>query len=331
MSLQINEFTNDSFLIQTREEWEKLCEECTFCTPFQYPQWLISWWKYFGGSDLKAVSIRDGEKLIALGLFYIYKEFDGNRKCCLLGTGISDYLDIVTVSGKEAQCSEIFYNYLIEIQSQWDECDFQDIRMGSPFFNELIKKKNIELMPCNVCLFKVLDTAERDILYQVPKKLRNNIRRALKKLDIAGQWEFIEEHENRTNEALQNLFILHSARWESKRDTGVLNNEKVQAFHLESSELLIQKDMLKIFTLKLKSKVIATYYVLLHKRRGYAYLGGFDPLMEEFSPGVVSLYCVISELLKDGYACIDFLRGEEPYKKYWNMSRSLNYRMTIKK
>lgn len=331
MSLQINEYTNDSILFQIREEWEELCEECTFCTPFQYPQWIISWWKYFGGSELKAVSIRDGEKLIALGLFYIYKDFDGNRKCCLLGTGISDYLDIVIVSGKEAQCSEIIYNYLIDIQSQWDVCDFQDIRIVSPFFKELLKKKNIEPMPCNVCLSKVFDTAEGDVLRQVHKNLRNNIKRAIKKLNTTGQWEFIEERENRTREALQNLFILHNARWESKSGTGVLNDEKVQAFHLESSGLLMQKNMLRIFTLKLKSKVIATYYVLLHKRRGYAYLGGFDPLMEDFSPGVVSLYFVIKVLLKHGYGCFDFLRGEETYKEYWGVSRSLNYRMIIRK
>jgi CelD/BcsL family acetyltransferase involved in cellulose biosynthesis len=231
----------------------------------------------------------------------------------------------------EAKCCDIFYRYLIDIQSQWDECDFQDIRAVSPLFKELINKEKTDSTTCNVCFFKVLDFDKKDILYQVPKKMRNNIRRALNKLNMAGEWEFIEENECRTKEALQDLFILHDARWKTKNGSGVLKDPNVQAFHIDSSEQMKKKNMLRIFSLKLKSKVIATYYVLLHRRRAYAYLSGFDPLMEDYSPGIVSLYCVIKELFNKGYDCIDFLRGEEQYKKYWDMSKSINYRLLLRK
>ncbi len=56
MRFHIEEYTDAKYLEILKDEWHNLCETCIYCTPFQYPQWIIPWWKHFGGSDLKVVS-----------------------------------------------------------------------------------------------------------------------------------------------------------------------------------------------------------------------------------------------------------------------------------
>ena len=326
--IRIEENTNEDFLDNIKDEWQILCDACSYSTPFQYPQWLIPWWRYFGGSSFRAVTIRENGVLIALGLFYIYKEEGGIRKCCLLGTGISDYLDIPVVNNKEKICFDMIYNYLMEIKSQWDECDFQELRADSFIYKEFSKRKEVKSELCSVCLNKKISNIDQ-ILYEFPKKLRNNLRRSEKKLAMVGSIEFIEEPENRMDIALNELIILHSARWINKHRSGVLNDSTIKSFHFSTLKFLYDSNLMRIFSLRLNKRVIAAYHVFLHRKRAYAYLGGFDPELVDYSPGSITLYYVICTIAKRGYDIIDFLRGEEAYKRYWNVNEEENYKIKI--
>jgi CelD/BcsL family acetyltransferase involved in cellulose biosynthesis len=329
MNLQIQENTDDQFLDVIKYEWEILCDKWAYCTPFQYPQWLISWWKYFGGSSFKALSIRDEGILVALALFYIYKDEAGVRKCCLMGTGISDYLDIPVAAGKEIECMKVIREYLFEIQSQWDVCDFQELRDSSPFFKEISGVNRADSNACSVCFSKKLDPDPKKIIFTIPKNLRNNLRRAEGKLLKNGTIDFVEETLGGLKSALEQLILLHNIRWEDKRNVGVLREKNIQDFHHEVAMGLYGKQMMRVFTLNFNGKAIASYYVFLHAKKAYAYLGGFDPSMSEFSPGAVALYYIMLAAATNGYEYLDFMRGEEEYKQYWRVEKKFNYSIKI--
>jgi hypothetical protein len=320
MNLQIQENTDDQFLDLIKNEWEALCDNCAYSTPFQYPQWLIPWWKYFGGSVFKALSIRD-----------IYKDDAGVRKCCLMGTGISDYLDIPVAVGKEVECMRFIREYLFEIQSQWDVCDFQELRGISPFYREISGANGADIKACSVCFSKKIDSDSKKIIYTIPKKLRNNLRRAEEKLLKSGNVDFVEDAFGGLKNALEQLILLHNSRWDDKRNAGVLREKNIQNFHHEVAKSIYGKQMVRVFTLNFNGQAIASYYVFLHGNTAYAYLGGFDPGMSEFSPGAVALYYIILAVAKKGYEYIDFMRGEEVYKQYWRVEKELNYSIKIVK
>ncbi len=271
--------------------------------------------------------IREDGLLIGLALFFIYKDITGMRKCCLLGTGISDYLDIPIKESNENKCINLIYEYLLEIRSQWDECNFEELRADSILYQELLKRRETQSEICSTCFHKEINSDQ--ILYEFSKKLRNNLRRAEKKLAKIGRIDFIEESSYLAESALDELISLHSARWNSKNSAGVLNDTNIQAFHRDALMNLYNSNLMRIFSLKISGREIAAYYVFLHRGIAYAYIGGFDPEMVEYSPGAITLYYVIESINKRGFKQIDFLRGEEEYKRYWIVNERKNYKIRI--
>src|SRR5687768_8322010 len=74
--------------------WRKLTREVE-ALPFQSPDWLIPFANIFVGEDkLRVLVWFEERELVAVAPFYIHAE-GSSRKLLLLGSGVSDYLDIL--------------------------------------------------------------------------------------------------------------------------------------------------------------------------------------------------------------------------------------------
>src|SRR5260370_21743891 len=107
-------------------EWRDLLRRAPDATPFQSPEWLLPWWSHFGGQEMFAVTVRDGERLEALAPLYVLRDDESDESLgMLLGTGNSDYLDAVVASSAES-----LFNAIAEADCQlWD---LQQLRPSSP-------------------------------------------------------------------------------------------------------------------------------------------------------------------------------------------------------
>src|SRR5207245_200278 len=75
--------------------WLDLCRK-TEVTPFQTPMWLLPWWRNFGSNDLAVIVSRSGGEVDAIAPLYILRDDDSDESLGMfLGTGISDYLDVI--------------------------------------------------------------------------------------------------------------------------------------------------------------------------------------------------------------------------------------------
>src|ERR1700737_3152068 len=88
--------TTTQQLEATGRDWLDLWRETSDATPFQSPMWLLPWWRHFGSNDLNVITIRDGGRLRSLAPLYVIRE-DDESLGLFLGTGISDYLDVLGV------------------------------------------------------------------------------------------------------------------------------------------------------------------------------------------------------------------------------------------
>src|SRR6266852_1441872 len=86
--------TTSDALNSAAPDWLELWRRTTDATPFQSPMWLLPWWRHFGSNDLSVITLRDGDRLRALAPLYVIREEDESLGL-LLGTGISDYLDVL--------------------------------------------------------------------------------------------------------------------------------------------------------------------------------------------------------------------------------------------
>ena len=76
-------------------EWADLWQRCPVSTTFQRPQWLLPWLRHYGSDgELTAIVMREGDTLTSLAPLYVLRE-DDESLGMLLGTGISDYLDVL--------------------------------------------------------------------------------------------------------------------------------------------------------------------------------------------------------------------------------------------
>jgi hypothetical protein len=88
---------------ELEEEWEDLHRRCPRATPFQSWTWLYSWWEYYGGGyELRLITVRNPRGLL-VGIFPFMVEFrsDYVGRLLFVGTGLSDYLDVIVRVGWE--------------------------------------------------------------------------------------------------------------------------------------------------------------------------------------------------------------------------------------
>src|SRR3712207_1429523 len=110
------------------EEWEDLYQDSPQATPFQSWAWLYSWWESYGEDyELRLVTVRDGRGLLVGLAPLMLKNRLGFSNLLFVGTGPTDYLDVLIRERWEDQVSEVLVRTLGKIDS-WHVADLQQLR-----------------------------------------------------------------------------------------------------------------------------------------------------------------------------------------------------------
>jgi len=113
------------------EEWEDLYHDSPRATPFQSWAWLYSWWEAYGEEyELRLVTVRDERGLLVSIAPLMLKYRLGLGKLLFLGTGPTDYLDVLIRERWEDQVSEVLAQALRQIDS-WHVADLHQLRPGA--------------------------------------------------------------------------------------------------------------------------------------------------------------------------------------------------------
>ncbi len=306
-------------------EWRELYDISSTATPFQGLFWVVPWWKNFGKSELIIAAIREDEQLICIAPFFIYTA-NQKKRLCLIGSGISDYLDLLYIDICRQKVSETVGSFLLSISDMWDECYFQEVPVSSPLFH-----MSKYLLSCRVTIFKMSDCSYIDaakvenVRMVLPRNLRKNISRSLNVLKTSHSLSLEQSNSPET------LIQLHSKRWERRGLPGVLDEKIIQKMHYDVLNSGYQNGEIAIYSLKADDHTIACNYVLKKKKVAYFYLSGLDPLYSQYSPGTIAIYMTIEDLFTNGFCYFDFLRGNETYKSHWGVTFKQNSGIQINK
>src|SRR3954462_11592029 len=83
--------TDISQLLATVDEWRGLYERCPGATPFQHPDWVISWAQIFSPERIRLVEVRSENMLLGLAPLLIYPRGE-ERVLAFMAGGSSVYL-----------------------------------------------------------------------------------------------------------------------------------------------------------------------------------------------------------------------------------------------
>ncbi len=299
-------------------DWIDLWPRCSV-TPFQRPEWLLSWLEAFRPAELCVIAGRAGTRLVGLAPMFIYTR-DGQRVLVPVGAGITDYLDWLI---DPAAIEEFIPAAFRELEmSPWDVLELLDLPCHSP----LLRKAETHSNPCNVCPGVPIPPGA-DFNQVVPSRQRRNLCNARNRIYRAGYWKVEVANRDTLPEFLSTLFRLHRTRWAEQGESGVLADPRVRDFHMRSAPRLLQSGILRFYGIRLEGQLIAVLHTLVDRVRVYCYLQGFDTCCAEFSPGMLLLEAVVRDAIQEGKSRVDFLRGKEPYKYSWGAQDEPTFRI----
>lgn len=309
-------------------EWRELWSADPYGTPFQSPDWLIPWTRHlWGGGKLRILTVRQNGRLAALAPFFLWGY--GGRpevlRLSFLGSGISDYLDVLCAADCAGESIQTILGWLTDAEAEWDLCDLQELQVHSPLLR--YGGQRLKRDTCSVCPVLRLHGSFRDQLAGLGGKFRRSLRTAEKRLWGRGAVEFVRADAANCGTLLRRLFELHAGRWHERGERGMFATERLRAFHSETAARFCEQGMLRLYGLILDGQPIAVQYNFTAKRRVYAYQAGFDTAWTRESPGAVLLAHTIEDAIAEGAREFDFLRHPEPFKYAWGAADSFTTRL----
>lgn len=313
-----------SELVAFRDEWVRLWSEDQHATPFQSPEWLLPWWHHFGQPDLRAVIVTQAGEVIAFLPFYVYQEpSSGQRKILLIGAGTSDYLDGIFTANCTASHVAAGMECLLR-SNDWDVIDAMQLRPQSLLL-QYFKSRDAKQFPAEPCSGMAAVPIEN-----LHTKIRRNFLYYRNRASRMGRLELVIADASNCAEAFETLVALHTARWQSACEPGVLADQAVLGWHREAIPLLQASNLLRLNTLRLNQTVIASMYSLVDpprrvNRTEYVYLPAFSTDYADLRPGTLLLGLSIDHAAREGIQVIDMLRGQEAYKQIWHVEQIPTY------
>jgi CelD/BcsL family acetyltransferase involved in cellulose biosynthesis len=316
-----------SALAGMRAEWGALLD-ASGAGPFNAWEWLYPWCRRIGLDRRPLVlTARDRSGALAglLPLAVEYRSVAGMpvRRLSFLGeTHVgSDYLDVVARRGGERDVAHAFARVLHALRDEWDVLDLTDLREGSPTVDVLrqaFSGQDVRVAERYVCPYDTLSPSEPFDAFLKRTGRRDNYLRRRKWLEKQEGYR-IEKTEAPGALAgpLTDFFRLHAARWASDGGSQGIKGTGVEAFHRDATQLLAERGRLRMYTMKVGGRAVASVYGILHRDSFIYFQSGYDPEWRNRSVGLVLVGETFKDAMESGLTEYDFLRGTETYKSDW--------------
>lgn len=331
-SLELTELTTIDQLEQLRPEWSALAGRCPWATPFQLPEWQLSWWRHLGGGALRAITLRRDGRLVALAPFFVYGHAWEPRHLSLLAAGVSDYEDLLSEPEVTAEATALILRHVAEREPGWDVCEVQELRPGSTLLSAPVSLGvSAVSSPSSICLILQLPATSGELNARLSSRFRRKLRMVTHRLERGGGFEYVLADDATVIELMDALFQLHESRWNNLGEPGVLSDPRIRRFHEQVAAEMHAAGHLRLYALQHDNESIAVFYGFAYTGRMYSYLTGIEPSVGYFSPGTNLLRYVIERAIEDGLHEFDMLRGEESYKYLWGAVGRQNHRLTLQR
>ena len=308
-------------------EWSALCDRVPGSTPFQRPEWLLSWWKNWGSGDLYVLAFRSGNRLCGIAPLFLL-HWECRAQLTFIGNGVSDYLGLVAEPELAAQCADLAMCHIADDSLRWDLCDFQDLAADCAFLNVAAHGLELRYTPHTPCMRASLSPDPEVSNSAVAAYLLRNIRSSRQHLDKIGRVEFATSG-TASADLVTELVQLHRSRWaDSGGPKSMLDTPQSVNLLCDAANAFGASGRLRVYTMRLDQRLVAGIYAFLDARILWGYFTGFDRALARYSPGSLLLDYARTEAVRDGAVTWDFLRGAEPYKEHWGAVEVPKYRLT---
>jgi CelD/BcsL family acetyltransferase involved in cellulose biosynthesis len=293
-------------------------------------------------------------RIVGLAPWYLDRSAVRGRVIGFLGTGevCSDYLGLLCEPGCEVPVADALAGWLlagnrdggrsasdnktrpgdaetaapgppIGLCPPWDLLDLEGYAAGDPAVERLIER--LGELGCVACrreapsLWRLaLPRTWEQYLERLSKNQRKRMRREAKRMLDSGHMQVSTvERIDELDEALRWLIDLHQQRRRALGEPGCFASPRFTAFHRDATRAMLAQGQLGLHLLRMGDSVLAAEYQLVGGGVVYAYQAGWDVERADLGPGNLITLATLRRAVEQGYTALDFLRGDEPYKRTW--------------
>ena len=346
MTLTFELIRSQHALLALSRRWSELASQQVRPSPFIDTTWLYTWMEHFGKDRELAVGVFRHCDII-VGIAPLCRRTQTNfgllafNTLEFLGAGYgpadvwSEHLGLTVAPHWEAAVAQSFVDNLYAGSfGYWDEC-LLDMMDGEALVCANLKtaiRQRIGKLP--------EETIEKsyyiphkpnwpEYLNSLSKHYRSQMRRDLRNFE---RWVGERGYQLNTVTDFDSLKIgfdvlcsLHNERWSAEQKEGAFCSRRFFDFHRAYVSRALSKSELKLYWLTVGDAPVAAEYAISYGNKLYLYQCGRSVnLPEEIRIGHVSLMLVISDAMKQGFSEIDFMCGDQEYKRrYTTTSRPL--------
>jgi CelD/BcsL family acetyltransferase involved in cellulose biosynthesis len=274
------------------------------------------------------VTVRGGGGLLVGLLPLMIERRRGAGRLLFLGTGITDYLDILARGGWEGEVARAGGEALASMGG-WSVADLQELRPEAAAWAlyERWEGGKVCLPQSNCPLVKVERWEE--MLACRSKNLRSNVRRTLRKAegDALG-YEMVGPGE--AEEAGRRLVALHRRQWQDRNITSEHATKRFESHVANVARRVTRCGIGTISELRRGEEVAASSLLLFGDDFVCGYLdGSTEAAWQRYQISSLRTWNELNIARDRGAVWLDMLRGEEEYKGRWSSKTITTSRMIL--
>lgn len=281
--------------------------------PFCAPGWMLSWWRAWrrAGTELRAILVRDGGRVVAVGPFFANPTF-GLIELRLLGAGFSHRIGVLCEPAARDRVAGELARALADMRPA--SVVFEGVDADDPW-PELIARSWPGLLAPKRRTDGELHAPVIDLggdyeqwLARRERRFRKEARRHDRRLREEGVSGRIAGDE----QAIDSLLKLHYARWAER---GGSNVEDEAREVLRGAASALPAERLLVAVLEGPQGPVSAELVVRAGAAAAFWGGGFDPEWGQHGPGIQTMLFALEHLARQGTATADLGGGAHPYKQ----------------
>ncbi len=332
--LRVHTISDFSAFLAAGPAWDQLVARAGIAHPFLDHSWIRSWWESFGeGRKLNILTVTHDGELVGIAPLMISKEKIYGLPVRVIGSIYNDHtprFDFI-VSGDYAAVWEAVWRHLWERRAEWDVMKFCQLESTSPALEQLKSLAGNQgcwrgVWASNESPYLQITNSFKDHFATLPRGLRANLRRRMKRLEEMGRMEFEQVTEaSEIHQALADAFQMEAGTWKGAAGTAMSCQDNVANFYSLIAHRAAQQGTLYFTFLHLNGQRIAFDLSLIYERRLFKLKPGYLQEYHACSPGQQLTTMTIRDAFERGLSEVDFLGSADEWKLAWTKTVRRNH------
>jgi CelD/BcsL family acetyltransferase involved in cellulose biosynthesis len=304
-------------LARHAEEWDALAVAAG--KPYCAPGWMLPWWRHAApqGARLRACAVREGDRLVGVGAFYVEPLRAPVVRYRPLATGTSSRIAPLAAAGREQEVAAAMAEALAAGRPRPTTITFAQLDPDSPWPRALArawpggpaKLDHRDDVPAPAVR---LGDSFDDWLAAKSSNFRQQFRRAQRELEAMGAAYRIAATEEDARRGLREFARLHAARWEGRGES--LVTEGVERMLDDVVGELALGERLRVVTLEVDGRAVSAQILVAAGGEVAYWNGGFDEAAARQRPALMTLVHCVRDGIERGDRRLDLGPGKQAYK-----------------